>query len=49
MVGKEWWVTQDWGLGVAGEVLFASMKDAGDTSITWTGTAFSVVFSATYN
>jgi hypothetical protein len=49
MVGKEWWVTQDWGLGVAGEVLFASMKDSADSTITWTGTAFSVAFSATYN
>ena len=49
MVGKEWWISQDWGLGIAGELLAASMKDKTDPSITWTATAFSLLFSATYN
>ena len=27
MVGKEWWVSRDWGLGIAGELMAASLKD----------------------
>ena len=27
LIGKEWWVSEDWGLGVAGEVMAATMKD----------------------
>jgi len=50
MVGKEWWVSENWGLGVAGEFLGAGgMKDKVDSGLTWSGYAFSVVFSATYN
>jgi hypothetical protein len=47
--GKEWWVSHDWGLGLAAEVIFASMRDQDDPSITWSAGALSVVFSATYN
>jgi hypothetical protein len=49
MLGKEWWISDDWGIGVAGELLLASMKDQTDTSTTWTTAAFSLLFSATYN
>ena len=55
IVGKEWWVSDNWGLGVAGQVLWASMKDKTTfdgtlgTPPTWTSTAFSLLFSATYN
>ena len=53
MVGKEWWVSHDWGLGVAGRLHLASMKTkqelAGTTNDRMTATAFSVLFSATYN
>ena len=50
MVGKEWWVSQDWGVGVAGEVLATGgMKDKNDPTIKWGGTSFALVFSATYN
>jgi hypothetical protein len=48
-VGKEWWVSDHWGLGVAGQFFFASNKDSGAGSPTWSSTAFSVAFSATYN
>ncbi|HEX3904594.1 MAG TPA: hypothetical protein VH853_17290 [Polyangia bacterium] len=47
MIGKEWWVSPHWGLGLAGELIGASMKDKNDSSITWTGGAFNLVFSAT--
>jgi hypothetical protein len=53
MVGKEWWVSPDWGLGAAGLLHVASMKAkdgiAGTTPNTMTATALSVLFSATYN
>jgi hypothetical protein len=49
MVGKEWWVSQDWGLGAAFEFVGASMKDKADPSIKWTSTSFALLFSATYN
>jgi hypothetical protein len=50
MVGKEWWVSQDWGIGLAGEVLFSgAMKDKVDPTIKWGGTSFGLAFSATYN
>jgi hypothetical protein len=50
MVGKEWWVTPTWGLGVAGEILAAGgMADKDNSAIKWSGDTFSIVFSATYN
>lgn len=48
-VGKEWWVSTDWGLGVALNFEMGRMKDSGANSVTFTSTAYSVAFSATYN
>jgi hypothetical protein len=48
MVGKEWWVSSNWGLGVAGLLHVASMKMK-DVDTRMTATAFSVLFSATCN
>jgi hypothetical protein len=48
MVGKEWWVSHDWGLGIAGMLHLASMKMKIVDS-TMTAAAFSILFSATYN
>ena len=48
MVGKEWWVSSNWGLGVAGLLHVASMRMMGDDS-RMTATALSLLFSATYN
>jgi len=54
MAGKEWWVTTDWGLGVAGQLYVGTMRDhpeyygvVYDTRMS--AFAFSVLFSATYN
>jgi len=48
-VGKEWWVSDHWGLGLAGH-LSSSWNDSGDYSGTTLSTwAFAVAFSATYN
>ena len=49
IVGKEWWVSTNWGLGLAGELYVATMKDKTDPNTNWTSSAFSVLFSATYN
>jgi hypothetical protein len=48
MVGKEWWVGSDWGLGIAGQVLFARVRDYIDDKHL-NALAFNLVFSATYN
>lgn len=50
MVGKEWWVTPDWGLGIAGQFQVASMRDNPQgVSTRMTAKTFSLLFSATYN
>jgi YD repeat-containing protein len=46
-MGKEWWVSTNWGVGVAGTVRLASMKVPNDSRAT--AEAFAVVLSATYN
>jgi hypothetical protein len=49
-VGKEWWVGDHWGLGVAAEGFFAANKDNGSGSTgSWTTFGGGIVFSATYN
>ncbi len=48
-VGKEWWVSHDWGLGIAGELMVASLKDKNTPGLTWSASGLSVLFSATYN
>jgi hypothetical protein len=49
MVGKEWWVSREWGLGIAAELFTASLKDALTPGATWSAGAASILFSATYN
>jgi hypothetical protein len=49
MVGKEFWISEHWGLGGALEFVGASsMKDKNDSSVSWSATAFNLLFSATY-
>jgi hypothetical protein len=49
-IGKEWWVSDNWGLGIAGRFTFASVPDdlGGGDSTTLHGLGFGVLFSATY-
>jgi hypothetical protein len=47
-------VSGNWGIGVAAQLLLASMRDKdasalGGMKATWTLSAFSVLFSATFN
>jgi hypothetical protein len=49
-VGKEWWVSPHWGLGVAGQLYLSGNKDnTSASSPTWGTGAFVIAFSATYN
>ena len=52
-LGKEWWVSENWGLGIAARLSHTSLSDAedddyeiGDEEVSFTG--FAVLFSATY-
>lgn len=47
MVGKEWWVSANWGLGVAAQLLLASAKDDSDTK--WDLGVLALMFTSTYN
>ncbi len=47
-LGKEWYASQRWGLGVAGVLHLASNKPEGGGP-TWTTVGGGVVFSASYN
>jgi CxxC motif-containing protein (DUF1111 family) len=50
MVGKEWWVSPNWGLGLAAQLLGASLKDkGGGNAPLWSVGGLALVFSATYN
>ena len=52
-IGKEWWVSDNWGLGLAGQFLVSSNKDdedaEGSLDVTWTTLGFGLLFSATYD
>ena len=47
-VGKEWWVSPKWGIGLNAGVQYHSMPDGG-VDQNWSGTTFVVNFSATLN
>ncbi len=47
-LGKEWWVSSSWGLGVAGAVGYHSIPDKG-TDEKITGSNVAIRFSATFN
>jgi hypothetical protein len=47
-VGKEWWVGNSWGLGLAGGFSYHSLPEK-DVDENWSGTSFALRFSATFN
>jgi len=54
VVGKEWWVSDNWGLGMAAQLYAATMKDrgpavAGGDAPTWQATGLNLLFSASFN
>ncbi len=46
--GTEWWVSDNWGVGVVGQLMLASMKESG-ADYRWTSVCASLLFSASYN
>ena len=48
-LGKEWWVSNNWALGLAGDVGFHNVPDATVNGADWSGYNFSILFSATFN
>lgn len=51
MLGKEWWVSENWGLGVAGQWLYTKCPDkpVGGVTSDVKASSIGVLFSATYN
>lgn len=51
MVGKEWWVSDNWGLGIAGQLLYTNCpdKELNGVSPDVKSTSFGILLSATYN
>lgn len=51
MLGKEWWVSENWGLGVAGQWLYTKCPDKPVNGVTpdVKASSIGVLFSATYN
>jgi hypothetical protein len=49
MLGKEWWVGRDWGLGAVAEVTGAWMGDSNAAGPRWRSLSYTLAFSATYN
>ncbi len=47
-LGKEWWVSSKWGLGMNAGINYHSVPDGG-VSQNWSGTSFVLNFSATCN
>jgi len=48
LIGKEWWVGYDWGIGLAGQLLYMHVKDYTDDA-GMDAFAFNLLFTATYN
>lgn len=48
-LGKEWWVADHWGIGIALEGFFASNHEQASAQPVWTTVGGSLVFTSTYN
>lgn len=51
LIGKEWWVSDNWGLGLAGQLLYTNCPDKSIAGVRpdVQSTSFGVLLSATYN
>ncbi len=49
LAGKEWWVGEQWGLGVSAYFRYGSQTDQDIDDLTISGYSFGLLFSATYN
>ena len=50
-VGYEWWVGDEWSLGLLGRISYGSMSGSDDRGVSWTHTTYApaLLLSATYN
>jgi hypothetical protein len=48
-VGKEWWIGDKWGLGLAGAFGYFSVPAASGLDASWSGTSFALRLTATLN
>lgn len=48
-IGKEWWITASWGLGLAARLQLGTMRDATPESTTWRTYNLSLLATATMN
>jgi hypothetical protein len=48
LIGKEWWVGSDWGIGIAAQLLYMHVKDYTDDA-GMDAIAVNALFTATYN
>jgi hypothetical protein len=48
-IGKEWWVSEHWGMGVAGQFSIGSNIDQGSSPPTWTTITPAIAFSSSFN
>ncbi|MCP3058721.1 hypothetical protein LXT21_08055 [Myxococcus sp. K38C18041901] len=46
-LGKEWWVSENWGVGIGAELALGRIRSGGNDD--WNVTHFSLMFTATYN
>lgn len=51
MIGKEWWLSDNWGIGIAGQLLYTNCpsKPSVPGKPDFESTSLGVLFSATYN
>jgi hypothetical protein len=49
LLGKEWWVSANWGVGLSAQFVFSSVKDKQDSGGRWTTFGGGLLASATYN
>ncbi|AEI62740.1 outer membrane beta-barrel protein [Corallococcus macrosporus] len=47
-IGKEWWVSKNWGLGIGAELALGRIRDDSNND-SWNVTNVAIVLSATYN
>ena len=49
VVGKEWWVSDEWGLGIAASLRASALESSSELATEWSAASFNVLLSATYN
>ena len=48
LLGKEWWVSENWGLGIATQLIFMNVADA-EADVHWNDVGIGILMTATYN